>query len=201
MVRPDYCAVDHLQAGIAATTVVEGFEEKLPQARQRPAPELTVNRRPFAKMLVQIAPGNTGARDPENPIQNKPMILRTPPAARPALDHERLKAGPFLVTHQSPDHGSLLKSYRESETTPFGNPLCQHILRSCRRFNYAKIVRELCMSHCDFKSSVIENFHCLNEMLQSQGQVRCLLLGRLLARHIVPQSQTPFEASPILLHS
>ena len=68
--------------------------------------------------------------------------------------------------------------------------LCARLLGACRRLDYAKIVRELCMRHCDFKSSVIENAHCLDEMLQGQGQVRCSLLGRLLARHIVPQNQT-----------
>jgi hypothetical protein len=108
MVRPDYCAVDHLQAGVATAAVVEGFEQQLPQARQRPAPELAVNRRPFAEMFVQVAPSNTRPRNPENPIQNKAMISRTPPAARTALDHEWRKTGPFLVTHQTPDHGSLL---------------------------------------------------------------------------------------------
>jgi hypothetical protein len=130
MVRPDYCAVDHLQAGVATAAVIESFEQQLPQAGQRPAPELAVNRRPFAKMLMQIAPGNARPCNPENAIQNKAMIPRTPPATRAALTHEWRKTGPFLVTHQTPDHSSLLKSYRESETTPFANPLCQHGLGS-----------------------------------------------------------------------
>jgi superfamily I DNA/RNA helicase len=79
-------------------------------------------------MLVQIAPGNAGPRDPENPIQNKSMIPRTPPAARTALDHERLKTRPFLVAHQTPDQDGLPKSHLESDTAPLGNPLCQHVL-------------------------------------------------------------------------
>ena len=128
MVCPDYCAVDHLQAGIATATVVEGFEQQLPQAGQRPAPELAVNRRPFTEMLMQVAPGNAGSRNPENPIQNKAMISRTAPAPRTALDHEGLKTGPFLVAHQSPDQDSLPKSHLESDTRPLGNPLCQHFL-------------------------------------------------------------------------
>ena len=128
MVRPDDCAVDHLQAGLTTAAVVEGFEQNLPQTRQRPAPELAVNRRPLTEMLMQVTPGDTRSRNPENPIQNKTMIPRTPPTARTAFDHEGLKAGPFLVTHQTPDQGSLLKSYLESDTTPFGNPLCQHLL-------------------------------------------------------------------------
>ncbi len=130
MVRPDYCAVDHLQAGVAAAAVVERFEQQLPQAGQRPAPELTVNRRPFAKMFVQIAPGNARPRNPENPIQNKAMIPRAPTAARTALDHEWLKTGPFLVAHQTPDQDGLPKRHLESDTAAFGNPLCQHFLVS-----------------------------------------------------------------------
>ena len=110
MVRPDYCAVDHLQTGLAAAAVIERFEQQLPQPRQRPAPELAVNRRPFAEVLGQIAPRNARSRNPEYPIQNKPMIPRTPPTARTTLDHEGLKAAPFLVTHQSPDQGSLPKA-------------------------------------------------------------------------------------------
>jgi hypothetical protein len=128
MVRPDYCAVDHLQAGVANAAVVERFEQQLPQARQRPAPELAVNRRPFAEMFMQVAPGNTRPRNPENPIQNKPMVPRTPPATRTPFDYKGLETGPFLIAHQTPDHGSLLKSYLESELTQFGNPLCQHAL-------------------------------------------------------------------------
>ncbi len=131
MVRPDYCAVDHLQAGVATAAVVEGFEQQLPQAGQRPAPELAVNRRPFAEMFVQVAPGNAGARNPENPIQNKAMISRAPPTARATLDHEWLKTGPFLVAHQTPDQDGLPKSHLESDTGPLGNPLCQHVLVGC----------------------------------------------------------------------
>jgi hypothetical protein len=117
VVCPDYCAVDHLQAGIAASAFVEGFEQQLPQAGQRPAPELAVNRRPFAEMLVQVAPGYARSRNPENPIQDKAMISRAPPATRTAFNHEWLKTGPFLIAHQTTDQDSFPKSYLESEPT------------------------------------------------------------------------------------
>ena len=42
--RPDDGAVDHLQGRIATTCIIEGVEDQLPQAGQRPAPELAVNR-------------------------------------------------------------------------------------------------------------------------------------------------------------
>jgi len=61
-------------------------------------------------MLVQVAPGHARPCDPKNPIQDKAVISRAPPAARSALDHERLKARPFLVAHQTPDQDSLPKA-------------------------------------------------------------------------------------------
>ena len=67
-------------------------------------------------MLVQVAPGHARPCDPENPIQDKAVISRAPPAARAALDHERLKTRPFLVAHQTPDQDSLPKSYLKSDT-------------------------------------------------------------------------------------
>lgn len=83
-------------------------------------------------MLVEITPGNTRPRNPENPIQNKAVVSWSPPAARTALNHERFKTGPFLIAHQTTDQGCFLKSYLESELTRFGNPLCQHNLDEWR---------------------------------------------------------------------
>jgi hypothetical protein len=79
-------------------------------------------------MFVQIAPRNTGSCNPENPIQNKAVVPRAPTAARTTLNYKRLKTVPFLVAHQTSNHGSLLKSHLESEITRVGNPLCQHNL-------------------------------------------------------------------------
>ena len=74
MVCPDYCTIYHLQAGVAAPAVVESFQHQLPQAGQRPAPELPVDRRPFTKVLVQIAPSNARPGNLENLIQNKTVV-------------------------------------------------------------------------------------------------------------------------------
>jgi len=144
MVRPDYCAIDHLQTGVATPAVVEGFEEQLPQTGKRPTPELAINRRPFTEMLVQIAPGNPRSRNPEYPIKNKAVIPWAPPAARTPLNNKGSQTGPFLVAHQTSNHGSLHKSYLESETTPFGNPLCQQNLAFSRAFmSYSPLKRGL----------------------------------------------------------
>ena len=82
-------------------------------------------------MLVQITPRDTRARDPENTIQNKPMVPWTPPTTCAPLNHERLKTGPFLVAHQTTNQDSLPQSYLESEITRVENPLCQHVLVVC----------------------------------------------------------------------
>src|SRR3546814_8821313 len=114
---PDYRAVDHLKAGVAATAVVERFEHQLPQTGQRPAPELAVNRRPFAEMLVQIAPRDTRSRNPEYTIQNKAMVPGAPATPSASFDHERLKAAPLFVAHQTTDQGNLPKTRSEEHTS------------------------------------------------------------------------------------
>jgi hypothetical protein len=100
--RPDNGAVDHLNALADAPGLVQGFQQEIPQSGERPAPELSIDRRPLAEMLVQIAPLRAGAGEPENPIENEPVILRPSPAMRAADRHEWLKARPFLIRHQSP---------------------------------------------------------------------------------------------------
>lgn len=50
---------------------------------------------PLPEMLMQVAPGNVRLCNPENPVQDKAVILWTPTAARTALNHEWLKTGPF----------------------------------------------------------------------------------------------------------
>ena len=84
MVSPNDGAVDHLDAVWHRLALVERGEDQLPQPRQRPAPELTENREPFAEFFRQVTPRRPGARDPEDAIQNQPMIRRGSPS-RPLI--------------------------------------------------------------------------------------------------------------------
>ncbi len=106
--RPDNGAVDHLDALLDALRLIESFQEKFPQPGKRPAPKLPVDRRPFAEMLVQVTPLGTGAREPENPVQNKPVILRASSAMRAPNRDKGLKTSPFLIRHQSSNQSRLL---------------------------------------------------------------------------------------------
>jgi len=69
-------------------------------------------------MLMQVAPGYTRSRNPENPIENKAMVPRASTAPATTFDHEWLKTVPFLVAHQTPDHGSLPKSHLDDVDAP-----------------------------------------------------------------------------------
>jgi len=119
--RPDNGRVDHLDAFADTFGLVQGFKQELPQSGERPAPELSIDRRPFAEMSVQVAPLRSGAGDPENSIQNKPMIFWRTSAMRAANRHEWLKAGPFLIRHQSPNQARLLpKATLNQNLDPMG---------------------------------------------------------------------------------
>ena len=80
---PDDGAVDHLQARVAAAAVIEGIQDQLPKSRKRPAPELPVDRRPFAKIIGQVAPRRPGTGNPRlNFVQNQGRNRSTAPAER-----------------------------------------------------------------------------------------------------------------------
>jgi len=105
--RPDDGAVDHLQAVRDTLGVVQRLQQQVPKPRKAPAPELAVDRRPLAEVIRQVAPRRPGPRDPENPIQNKAMILRGAAPPRSSLDHKGRKERPLLVAHQSSDQATL----------------------------------------------------------------------------------------------
>jgi hypothetical protein len=108
MMRPDNGRVDHLHGLANALGLVQGFQKEFPQPTERPAPELSIDRRPFAEMFVQVPPLRPGAGDPENPVENEAVVLRRSPAMRAANCDEGLEAGPFRIAHQSQNQVRLL---------------------------------------------------------------------------------------------
>ena len=129
MVRPNDGAVDHLNRVWNRLALVECGEDQLPQPCQGPAPELTVNREPFAELFRQITLRRAGARDPEDAIQHQPVIRRGPPATAPYCSDECLEEHPLVVRHQVSRQDNLQsQSYLESDTGALGNPVCQQNL-------------------------------------------------------------------------
>ena len=74
MVRSDDGAVDHLNLIRQRTAVVQRVKDHLPEAGERPAPELAIDRAPFAELFLQVPPRRTGTGDSEHAIQNTAMI-------------------------------------------------------------------------------------------------------------------------------
>lgn len=133
--------VDHLHGSRRAAFLVERIEHQFEQAGFRPAPELPVDRVPLAEMLVQIAPGRPGPRDPEDAVEYLPMILRRPTALAAPCDHQGFEKRPFLVAHQAANQDRLPKSSLESPFAIHVNLLCQRglnkfdVRRDWRLFN------------------------------------------------------------------
>lgn len=129
LMRPHDGAVDHLHAVRDRAAVVQGLQDQLPQPRERPAPELAIDRRPFAELLGQVAPRGAGAGHPENPIQNKTMVLRLAAIRPPHRDDEGFEERPLGVRNQVACQDRLpCRHDLESHPTPSGNPFCQHSL-------------------------------------------------------------------------
>ena len=120
--------VDHLHGRGRPAFFVQGVDHQFEQAGFRPTAELLVDRVPRAEMLVEIAPRRTGPRDPEDAVENLPVILRRPPTLAAPYDNQRFEKRPFLIRHQPANQDRLPKSSLESRPAIRVNPLCQQDL-------------------------------------------------------------------------
>ena len=102
--RPDDGAVDHLQHVQFTATVRQSLQQDVPDTGEAPAAELPPHRIPVAKCLRKIAPGCTGAANPEDTIQRPAMVVRRTSATRRSGCQEWFNDCPFLVRHQTSDH-------------------------------------------------------------------------------------------------
>lgn len=93
--------IDHLDAVLTLPGLVQRPQQHVPHPTLGPAPELPVDRVPFAKVVVQVTPGRPRPRDPEHPVQHQPVIPGPTTAPRTALDHERREERPLLIRHQT----------------------------------------------------------------------------------------------------
>ncbi len=82
MMGANHGAVDHLEGIRRRPTLVQGVHDVLSETYPRPASELPVDARLYAKFLRQVAPWGTGASDPEYPIKHKAVVGRFAPVRR-----------------------------------------------------------------------------------------------------------------------
>ena len=112
MVRADDGAVDHLQGIWHCPALVQGLQDVLAEARECPAPELSVDARPFAELGRQVSPWYAGAGDPENAIKDEAMVGRPAPVRVTDSTNEMFKEHPFLVRHEVSCQAGLLRRYQ-----------------------------------------------------------------------------------------
>ena len=127
MMSADHSAVDHLQRIRHRPTLVQGVHDVLPKPRQRPASKLPVDTRPLAELFRQVTPGRAGARDPENSIKNKPVVLGFAPIRGADDQDEPFKERLLFVRHKVSCQAGLHRRYQlESRSPGDGNPFYQH---------------------------------------------------------------------------
>jgi hypothetical protein len=123
--RADDGGVDHLHRVWRRSAIGDGFEKHVPHARNRPPEKLAIDRAPFAKLLWQIAPRRPGPGDPENPVEDIPVVLgRSSPLT--SRDQHLFEKGPFLIVQPPSNQFRLLprgslESKRDSTVNHFVN--------------------------------------------------------------------------------
>ncbi len=124
MMSADHSAVDHLEPVRDQRALVQGLQYPLPEPGQRLASELAIDRRPLSEFLRQVTPRRTDACNPENPIQNKPMVHGFAPVQGSDRQVEALVKRPLNVRHQGscqagPHHRYQLESRSDRPVNPF----------------------------------------------------------------------------------
>ena len=100
MVGADDRAVYHLNLVRHRLAFIQRIEDQIPEPRDGPSTELSIDARPLTELFGQVAPLRTCPRDPENTIQNLPVIDGRTTAAPPNPDDKRLKECPLSIHHQ-----------------------------------------------------------------------------------------------------
>jgi|SRR5215211_549414 len=98
-------------------------ENTLPHALLGPSAETLENAVPVAELFWQIAPWGAGASDPENRIDEQPIVLAVPSFVSFFTGNKLLDAPPLRIRKFSPNQDRLLSFDLESHSRVRGNPL------------------------------------------------------------------------------
>ena len=114
LMRPDDRTVDEphfpVHGALRLGGSLELLQELLPEALPLPAAQPVMTGLPGAVALGQIPPGSAGAQDPQDPVDDPPVVFIGMPAlARPLRRQQRLQAVPLGIRQVSACHsGSFL---------------------------------------------------------------------------------------------
>lgn len=99
MMGTNHGAVDHLKGIRNDPALGQGFQNLLPEPREGPAPELSVDTRPLPKLVRQVSPWGTCTCNSENAIKNKAVVDRFASVRGTDRKDEPFKKSPLLVRH------------------------------------------------------------------------------------------------------
>ena len=122
-------AVDHVLPVIGQPDIDHRLQQSIPDALFSPTPEPDIDRVPLPIALLHVAPRAADPQHMKHTIEKTPIIARWPCPASPFRWQERPNKRPFFVRQITTAHDYSSKSSLGSETTPPGNPFCQHGLR------------------------------------------------------------------------
>src|SRR5512139_2016946 len=101
----------------------DSVEEALPHIRFHPVSEPRVDCAPIAAGFRQIAPGASGAHNPQNRLDEEAVVLAAAARVTGLAQTQRLHLRPLSVGQYESFHQKL-----ESWTSPNGNPESQQAL-------------------------------------------------------------------------
>lgn len=100
----------------------------IPEPRNCPTPELSVDTGPLAKFFWQVTPRRTRSCNPENPIKNNAVVGRFASVRSANSQDEVLEEQPLLVRHEVSFQVGLHCTYQLEPRSAVGrNPFCQHV--------------------------------------------------------------------------
>lgn len=99
MMGTNYSTVDHLKGVGNNPALGQGFQDLLPEPRESPAPELSVDTRSLPKFLRPVSQWSICTCNPENAIKNKAVIGRSAPIRGTDRKDKPFKERPLLVRH------------------------------------------------------------------------------------------------------
>src|SRR5690606_2216644 len=127
-VRPDMRAVVEKQLPVHAVAVLhlalQRLEQRVKDPGLSPPPVAAVDRRPRPVALGQIPPGSARAQNPENAVQDRPIILPGPPRLRSRrqqrLDHTPLSIAQLMTSSRNnqPSTSGILQLLKPHYVTP-----------------------------------------------------------------------------------
>lgn len=94
---------DVFEVGVLA----QRFEKTLPNAGNRPAPEPGMDRAPIAKLGRQIPPRRSAPRQPQDRIQEQPVVGAGPATIPFLARNQRFNDRPLPVCQSSPAQDRL----------------------------------------------------------------------------------------------